>query len=536
MRPGWGHSRKALTVLFGLGVALLILPHFAGAEDTPPAAPATESPEAAPPAETPAPESAAETPPATPEGQEAKPAKKWIRGSVQAGIDAAWDDDDTDVNLNQSLQLKMDPPQWPRLHLRGSLWMLEDLDSDESRHSTLRDINDASRSDLRARLLYLYVDVDDVWGDSTLRIGRQRIQESPAFNRIDGLYFKQRHPKWDWYTFGGARATIYDDALDDLVLGGGAAYRPVIGTEITLDAYYGEENRSRSDIVYRRPIVDLLRLDFPRRIRGDINDTLVALGIRQEITPNLRVFGRYTLEDGESDEILVNAYGRIPGWDLAFDVAYRQRLNVAGDRVTDISNFYRVLGNYEEYQNLLISLHRPLTKKLTLSLEGEVNNAENDDWLTANRDYQRYAAILSATDLVPSVDTSVSLERWDVDEGESTWAVTGEVTKRWDKLRLTVGTDYQRYKDKVLVYDPLPFWTSRGLAAIFPGFFLNTEPIIFFLDQTVVETHEDIYSVYTKLNWSVKDNQDVTARVSYETDDGPDSPYWRVQVGYDLRF
>ena len=69
-----------------------------------------------------------------------------------------------------------------------------------------------------------------------------------------------------------------------------------------------------------------------------------------------------------------------------------------------------------------------------------------------------------------------------------------------------------------------------------PGAFVGYNPIVLIADQWAVETHEDVHSVYSKLNWAFRDNQDVTLGVTYEEDDGPDSPYWRVRAGYVIRF
>jgi len=53
--------------------------------------------------------------------------KKWIRGSFDAGLDAAWSDYGSDFDLNQYLRLDVDPPQCDKLHLRGAVWMNENL-------------------------------------------------------------------------------------------------------------------------------------------------------------------------------------------------------------------------------------------------------------------------------------------------------------------------------------------------------------------------------------------------------------------------
>ena len=240
---------------------------------------------------------ASEAPPAPAEAAK----RNWFQGEFSAGLDAAWSDYASDFDFNQYLRFKVDPPECKKLHIRGAIWLNEDLGSDAPRYSALRDINDGFDSHLRVRPLYLYAELDDVWGDSTLRVGRQRILEGAAFNRIDGVYFKQRLGQWDWYVFTGARATIYDDPFQDFVTGGGASVRLFDRTRIALDAcFYGEEHRDYEDI----------------------DDTSVALSVWQIVSPNLSLFGRYDRRSGNGDEVYLNATGFVPAWDLTYEVSY----------------------------------------------------------------------------------------------------------------------------------------------------------------------------------------------------------------------
>jgi hypothetical protein len=298
------------------------------------------------------------------------PAKKgkWISGWYETGLDAAWDNHDSDFDLVQTLKLDVTPPSLPRLRLRGLVWADADLDGDERSSSALRDIGDASDSDVRARLLYLYAEYDDLWGDSTLRLGRQRILESVTNNRIDGLYIKQRRAGWDWYAFAGAHAGVYYDTHNDLAAGGGVSWSPWPRTRLALDAYYREDDRDSDNGWPRLRFYYLLFRT--RRIESDANDSLVALSVWQAFNENLHVFGRLRFQDGNADELSLQATGFVPSWDLAYELAFEARLKRAGDRPSDTTAFYRILDRYEQYQNYFIALHKPIAEKLTLSLEG----------------------------------------------------------------------------------------------------------------------------------------------------------------------
>lgn len=471
-----------------------------------------------------------------PDEESASATRDWISGSFRTELDTAWSDEDTDVDLSQTLRLNLDPADHPRLHVRGLVRVHEDLDSSEPRSSVLRDINDGSGEAVRARLYLLHLDVDDLWGDSTLRIGRQRIEGGAAYNRIDGVSFSQRVGRWEWYVFGGARASVYDSTFDDLAAGGGVAFRPDGRTRISLDTYWGEKHRENDDEVYLSPLAALLGWDYPRRIKSDIGDNLMALSLWRQLTPNTSFFGRLRLHDGDLDEIAAQLVGYWPGADLAYEVSYRGRYATASDRVDDLTSFYEVLGSYEEFHNFLVAIHKPLTQRVQLSLEAEFHNAD-DDWETANRDFNRYAAILTVTPLFKATDATVALEKWDISGGDDTWAITGEVTRRWgDNVALTLGADYERYEDRITrYYAPLGI-ADKLLVAFVPGYYAGYNPLVFLFDQYAVTTHENVYSLYTRLKWTVRKNQDISLDITYEEDDGPDSPYWRVQAGYTIRF
>ncbi len=507
-------------------LALLVLAVFGGGVWAEDAAKAAENPAAAP----------------APEKKDAAAAgetKPWYRGSFRAGVDGIFArGGDMNLDLNESLQFQIDPPQYDKLHLRGSFWMQENLDSNSSDSNELRSINDSFQSDVRAQVQYLYLDVDDLWMDSVLRIGRQRIMEGAAYNRIDGVYFKQRLKLWDWYTFAGTRATFYGDNFKNPVVGGGVSVSPFKTTKIALDTYYGHEDRPVEHVrSIHGPIAALLYSLTDEDTKEEVNDVSVALSVWQTVCPNLTLFGRFNwLADG-GNELTLNATGYVPlPWDITYEATYRRQFNSVGDRMNDLTGYYRLLGKYEAYDDYFLALHRPLTKQITLSLEGELHDSHEKGW--SNRDYQRFAMILSGDKLFKPVllDAKIGLERWNVSGGEGTWAVVGEVGRRWKTVQVAVGSDFQRYEDRITSYnqplkglDVLRVWFA-------PGALQGYNPLMLFYDHYTVQMHQNIYTVYAKSKWSITKNQDLNAKLTFEEDDGPHSPYWRVQADYTIRF
>lgn len=464
---------------------------------------------------------------------EAKSRPRWYRGSFEAEFDGVLSDRDSDFDLSQYLRIEADPPKLPRLHLRGALWLHQDLSSDSGKPDVLRDINDASAADVQARLLYLHADIDGVLGDQSLiRIGRQRIQEGAAYNRIDGLYLKKRIDKFQAYVFGGARASIYRDTSDDLVLGGGAAYLPGAHTRIALDGYYAEE--SRYGVSRSRP--SLFFGGFRRPVASEINDSKVTLSLWHNFGVNTRFFARVGMLGSDLEELVLSLNGYIPRLDLLYDIDYRQLFDTVGDTTGDLSPFYQVLGKYREHQTLYIGAHRPLTETITLSLEGEIRNTENDEFYSANRDYVRLAAVLFVEDAFKGFDTATSLEYWDASGGEGYWTITGEISREWEQVDWRAGVDFVRYKDRIIEYDQRAALLDSALVTLLPDVY----PGFSYLAQSnatrVVDTRENVYSIFTDIEWEFREDQEIFSKISFEEDDGPDSPYWRIRAGYRIRF
>lgn len=468
-----------------------------------------------------------------------EPAPKWYKGSVRAGFDGFWaSGGDRDIELDQFLQFQIHPPKNERLQLHGALWLIEKLDSPSSRNSALRDLNDTFNERVLARVSHLYVNAEQVWGNSVLRVGRQRIMEGAAYNRIDGLYFKKQVNNWDWYVFGGTRATFYDQDFEDPVFGGGIAYIPSGRTKLALDVYHGRESRPGSR--YRSlhgPVAMLYRLftDSPQAKRVD--STAVTLSAWHTVNEYLSLYGRLNLYDDRGEEILLNLSGYLPKpFDVIYEIAYRRQFNSIGERASDITGYYRLMGVYDAYDNFFISLYRPLTEKILVSLETEIHNSRGDTW--SNRDYERYAAYIQGQNLgnTLNLDAKAGLERWSVNQGGSSWAVVGEVGRRWESCRVALGADYQRYQDQVTEYDETLMLLDMARVWFAPGILQGYNPFLLLFGKYKVEMRENIYTFYLKGQWDISQDQDITARVSFEESDRPNSPIWRIQANYTYRF
>lgn len=429
-------------------------------------------------------------------GQESEIEPSWrdgVSGELRIGLDAARSSRDNDFSLDQVLRLNIDPPQHERIHIRSTLWTIQDLDGSEDPTSTLRSLSDASSSDVQARLLSLYLEVDDLGGDSTLRIGRQRITDGVVYNRIDGAYFKWRDSIWEAYAFGGARASVYEDAHEDFSTGAGASLRLPTNTRVGVDYFYGNDERR----------------DFGT---GDIESSITTVSVRQSLTKQHSAYGRASWFDTELDELRFMAQGFFTEREIVYSVSYYNRLSTLAERVTDVSEFYRVIGEFNEFQDVHALVDIPIATHFGLGLEAQVHDAEDASLESGNRDFQRYGLSLDLFDLGGHYDATAIVEYWDVDFGEGQWTVTGEVSREWEDTEAALGIDYIRFQDRVTQFDP------------------NAQNVF------TVESHENIYSFYLKVKHEINERHGIRVYGIFEEDDGPDSPYWRLRAEYTLRF
>lgn len=430
------------------------------------------------------------------DAQESEPEpswKEWFAGELQLGLDAARSSRDGDITLDQVLRLKIDPPKHERFHIRTTLWTIEDLDGREDPTSTLRRLNDASGSSVQVRLLSLYLEVDDVGGGSTLRLGRQRITDGVVYNRIDGAYYKLRRARWEGYAFGGARASVYEDAHQDLATGAGLSVRLPTKTRMGVDFFYGADERRRLG-------------------SSDLETSITSVSLYQALTSRHSIFGRATWNATDIDELRFSVQGFFTESEIVYTLSYYNRLSTLTERATDVSDFYRVLGEFNQFQDVHALVDIPITKRFGLGLEAQVHDAENASLQSGNRDFQRYGMSLDFYDLRGHYDTSLILDYWNADFGEGQWTVTGEVSREWERTKTTLGIDYDRFEDRVTNFDP------------------TLQSVLF------VETHENIYSFYVKVEHEINEQHRVRVRALFEDDDGPDSPYWRLRAEYTLSF
>lgn len=455
-----------------------------------------------------------------------------VSGSFSSRMEVEHAGGESDWRSDQYLRMTIQPSATPKLSIHGAAWLWEDLDGKEPADSALRGLNDTYAGAVQVRPLYLYLEGKDLWGDSTLRIGRQRIEESVNNSLVDGAYFSKRVGIWEGYAFLGYRGTLYEDYFQDPSLGAGLSVRPTAYTRLAVDAYYSTESRDR---LRRSFYADLFSLRYPLAIPDDADTRQLAFTVTQRLGERHQLYARYLVSDGASDEFRLAATGSFSSRHVAYDVAYVQRLNTVTDRSNDTTGFYRVLGALSEYRDLSATVHVPIAERYAFSVESQWHDSQDSG--DFNRDYTRYGAFFSGAKLWGgNLDFRLGVSRWDLDGGEGTWSLTGEATRRWGKNAFTLGADYAAYQDRYTEYRPLPLQLTRLVVDLLPGIYPGYNVIAGLAGTGSVTTDQDVYSLYAKYGYTLNDRQSLWFKLICQLDDGPDSPYWRAQAEYTIRF
>jgi len=484
----------------------------------------------------PAEEITAETPDIGSETPQEKRDREWIQGRFSAGFDADWDRAGSDLELHQQLRLSIEPPKAPRLRLHTSVWMTEDLDGDEPQNSSLRGIDDRYGSDVRLRVLDMYLQAEDVLGGAELRLGRQRMTEGPRYNRIDGLRLRWEEQRWDAYVYAGSRASLYEGSFEDLVVGAGAGYRLSNSTRIGLDLYHAKDHRDDDEASRRGWLADVLGRAYPRKVETRVEDSLLGLTLYHRFNENHWLNAQVQLQDDGAHEYSMDLSGLIARWDLTYLLHYRCQFERVDDRVNDLSGYYRILGSLEPYHHLHFGVQRPLTETLFLGLDTDIHDSGDEADLSANRDYVRIAATLSGRNIGKGYGFQVSLGQWNTSGSDDSWHVTGEVSRKWNAYEVALGADFEQYRFEYVDYNPWPKWIKSAIVLAAPGIYPGFSPGVLLTDTREVLAREEIQSYFARFAWKIDDRQRVSARLTYEEDDGPYAPHWRFRAGYELDF
>lgn len=344
------------------------------------------------------------------------------------------------------------------------------------------------------RLLQCYGDAHDQADNVRVRAGRQYI-ESSDYLHIDGaramLFEKERLGAGGYY---GKPVSYYSTLSGDRAGGVWIQGRPWEGnrsrvTFAEYDADDGETDRNYfmdsyqtlSDAARLSGQASLLNDEF-RMARGDFS---------------------YAVPGGSTDFYCGGSH-----WG-EFDA-----------RTRAYSPLYNVLGEQQPATYAYARVAQQLTPKLLLTPGYSCRIAEGDDKDYANRGYNDYDVALTY-EPTKRVSASVSLDYWDLSEGDSFLGVSGEVRYRHNKIwEVSMGTSYADYSYNT--YSDISYSMSGGQT-------------VFSEDGTVKVEDPNAYTYFLRFKWHITRKLIMRLQGDVEDESTSDDLAYRGRASVEVR-
>ncbi len=385
-----------------------------------------------------------------------------------------------------------------KLDLYTSLRLHTDFDAyedDATSADPFVSLDDSSRV-TENRVLQLYGDYHAVNRQLALRAGRQYI-EIADYLQMDGAQLTL-HEKGalGGRIYFGHPVSYYTSTSSDLAGGLSLVGSPWAGnrTRLTLARYYDESE--------------------------DESDQNYYLDLRQQLSEQMRTRGQLSLlnEDfrmGRLDLFYLSGDGST---DLSMGGSYWGEFDA---QTRAYSPLYRTLGESQPYTYTYARLTQLITPVFYLSPGVSLRFAESGDNDYNNRDYQNVdvAFIYQPS---RSLNATIALEQWSVEEDDSFLGVTGEVRYRHRRIwELAGGVAYAEY-----TYDTYAdiAYTSSGGQTVLTG------------NGTVIEESPYVRTYYVRGKWNLNRHWALRLQVDLEDDENLDDLGYRGRGSVEVRY
>jgi len=337
-----------------------------------------------------------------------------------------------------------------------------DLDGNSS-PDTFQSIDDAYGV-TENRILQAYVDAHDRKGNLRLILGRQYIDVADYIQVDGGQLIVYEKGDIGGRIYAGMPVSYYSSVAGNFAGGASMVGRPWTGnrSRFTYSEYY-DDDAGESD---RNYLID----------------------VQQKITEEIRTRTRSSV---------LNDSFRYASFDLfCTPPDYESNLRIGGSRWGDFdantyvySPLYAQFGDQQPYTYLYTQFDYSLGTKWMLSpgISTKINDGDKSDY--SNRDYTDYQMTVIYEPIKP-LSLSLSLEYWDVSDGDSFVGLSGDVRYRYLKLwEISAGTAYMDY-------------TYNSYSDF--SYSINNGQTVFHDDGTV--TQESPYSItyFLRMKWNIK--------------------------------
>lgn len=425
-------QRRNVAALLGLAVASTILAGGPVCAQTPQEPPAQQP--AAPPAGNPSagnPSIGAQQPGA---GGTAAEAPGIVRGQLisRYWLRAGGDTSDQDIYETLSLDLGDERKHPVTGHLLARV--NGDLDGRTKGDSQFFGLEDAVGGNLDGRLYDAYADLHFLDGLQLVRLGRQRIDETPELAFFDGAHVLTKEigdVGLQFGGYGGVSSHLFEASADgDWMAGVYGQLRPWSGARLRLDWMHLED----------------------KAFLGAHENDLLGAGLWQNWN-QIQLEGHYTRLENHDRDVRGRLAWNDPDAQLVAQATYYQLLETEADLVLELDPFFHALHELFPFRQFGGMVGKGIGDHVDLAAGVDLRRVTDQaDAGTFNRDYERsYGTVNLHGWPVKGLSMSVTGDVWHSDQQTvSTWGfdVGYEVTAA---TRASVGSYYSLYKFDLFV-------------------------------------------------------------------------------------
>jgi hypothetical protein len=342
-------------------------------------------------------------------------------------------------------------------------------------------LDDSRGNDVEGYLYLAHVDAHHLPHVDLARLGRQDLDETPAFVTFDGLRVDSEEfgDLRVWASaYGGVPVHFFESsAHGDSVVGGTVGMSPWRDARVRFD------------------YMDL----HDEYVAIDHHDSLTGVRWWQRID-SVHLMGVYTWRDGSPRDLHIGA--RTLDTPVRLSVDYRGLLSTQRAGVTEVDPFHEIALDYAPYREVDASLGFDLGEQVLFDVGADVRRLESRaDEGAFNREFERYRADFTVLDVFTrGLSVTISGSIWD-STGEEFETIAGDIEYRPDRsMRLTLGSSYDLFR-----YDV----------------FTATE-------------HLDVRSFYLRAERRIGDTLWVDGGYEYQRDDIDEFHVFRLEVTWTL--
>jgi len=355
-----------------------------------------------------------------------------------------------------------------------------DLDGSSQYDGTFRSADDA-KGVTEERLLQAYGDIHDRDDRARLRLGRQYIDVADYLQLDGGQLMLFEKGALGGRAYFGQPVSYYTSVSGDLAGGLSLVGRPWKGNQTRFS--YSEFHDDSMG-------------------QGDRN---VSVDVRQEITEAIHSRAQISVLNDEFRMGQLDCSCNTPdgNTDLQFGASRWGRFDA---RTRAYSPLFNQLGMQEPYTYLYARLAYAFSPKWMLSPGVSYRLADGGDQNFNNRNYGDYDLTLTY-EPVKAISSSLSLQYWDVNGGDSYLGLSGEVRYRYRRLwEVSIGSAYVDY-------------TYQSYSDI--TYSINGGSTVFRADGSVTQESPYSLSYFLRTKWNV--TRKLVLRIQGDLEDRKDA-------------